>query len=159
MRSKDPLRGHATIGGMVTTSLPGHDENNCIDYPVNITLAALAPGHKLIVRGICIDIEDRLWLFYAWVPGISAPQGHESGVALNVEYGADVPPSDLDFVGSYSTDGGAASEGELGFSRPPRDARLIWFDFFAADDPEGDHKVNRLTLDLATGEAHVDDAS
>jgi hypothetical protein len=49
-------------------------------------------GERLIAAGAR---EDRLWLCYAWVPGITAPTGEESGVCLNVKYGADVLPGDL----------------------------------------------------------------
>jgi hypothetical protein len=43
----------------------------------------VADGHRLIVRGICLDIEDRLWLFYEWAPGLTEPMGEESGIALS----------------------------------------------------------------------------
>jgi hypothetical protein len=38
--------------------------------------------------------------------------GEDSGIWLNVEYGADVLPTDLNEAGSYQADGGEFSEGE-----------------------------------------------
>jgi hypothetical protein len=142
----------AIIRTVTRLPLPGHDPLSGADYLIGLGIDGLADGRRLIVHGICLDIEDRLWLSYAWAPGITAPMGEESGVALNVEYGADVLPADLSCAGSYSTDGGASSEGEIGYARPPHDARHVWFDFSAADDPEGEHRVTRLTVDLITGQ-------
>ena len=41
----------------------------------------------------------RLWLICTWVPGLPEPMDGEFGVALNVEYGADVRPASLDCRG------------------------------------------------------------
>ena len=78
--------------------------------------------------------------------------GEEPGVCLNVKYGADVLSGDLNCVGSYATDGGTSFVGEIGYARPPVEAPYVWFDFSATDDPEGEHRVTRLTVDLATGQ-------
>jgi hypothetical protein len=45
------------------------------------------------VRGICLDGNAWLWFMYTWVPGLTEPMDGASGVALNVEAGADVPPA------------------------------------------------------------------
>ena len=140
---------------MTRLPLLGHDPRDCTDHPVGLDVGELAPGHRLIVRGICLKY-DRLWLYYAWVPGITGSQGEESGVWLTVEYGADVLPDDLNYAGSYDTDGGASSEGEIGYSRPPGEARCVWFDFFATDDDECEHRVARLTIELATVHVQTD---
>src|SRR6266568_8829357 len=68
--------------------LPGHDPLRCTDYPAGVEIGGLAPERRLIVRGICLDENGRLWLMYTWVPGLTEPMNGESGVALNVEYGA-----------------------------------------------------------------------
>jgi hypothetical protein len=68
---------------------------------------------------------------------------------LPVEYGADVPAS-TNYTGSYDTRGGVSSEGEIGYDQPPQQARRLWFDFFATSDDE--HRVLRVTVDLATGQ-------
>lgn len=138
-------------GGVTRTPLPGHDPLGCTDYLAGIEIAGLAPTRRLRVRGICLDVEDRLWLMYTWLPGLTAPMGEDSGVELNVEYGADVLPASLDYTGSYGTEGGPSSDGEIGFDRPPGEARRVWFDFSATGDPEGELEVTRLTFDLATG--------
>jgi hypothetical protein len=62
---------------------------------------------------LCLDRPRRLWLHYAWVPGITRAHGEDSGVWLNVEYGADAPAS-TNYEGSYDTSGGPRSEGEIG---------------------------------------------
>jgi hypothetical protein len=45
------------------------------------------------MRGLCLDRSRRLWLHYAWVPGITKAQGEDSGAWLNLRYGADVSAS------------------------------------------------------------------
>lgn len=128
--------------------MPGHDPRECTDYRADLDIGELAPGHRLIMRGICLG-SGRLWLHYARVPGITQAQGEDSGVWLNVEYGADVPAS-TDYEGSYDTSGGLSSEGEIGYERPPAQARRVWFDFSATSDDE--HRVVRVMVDLATGQ-------
>jgi hypothetical protein len=134
---------------------PGHDPDTsgCSDYPVGADIGELAPGHRLLVRGVCLD-RGRLWLYYAWTPGLTEPMGEDSGVWLNVEYDADVLPRDLSYVGSYGTDGGEFSEGEISYDRPPECARRVWFDFYATTDDA--HRVCRVTIDLATRRAQVE---
>ena len=135
---------------------PGHDPDTsgCTDYPVAADIGELAPGHRLLVRGVCVDINERLWLYYAWTPGLTEPMGEDSGVWLAVEYGADVLPQDLDYVGSYGTDGGESSEGEISYARPPASARRVWFDFYTTTDE--DHGACRVTIDLATRRVQVE---
>lgn len=137
------------------SQLPGHDPLACTDYLIGVELGGLADGRALIVRGICLDQNGRLWFMYTWVPGLTEPMDGESGTALNVEYGADVLPASLDYAGSYACDGGASSDGEIGYMRPPDRARHVWFDFSASDDPECDHLVARLTVDLVTRQVTV----
>ena len=143
---------------MTRPPLPGHDPLDCTDYLANVEIDGLAPGRRLLVRGICLDIEDRLWLMYAWRPGLTESMGEDSGVSLNVEYDADVRPRSLDYVGSYSTDGGPSSDGEIGYERAPEQARRVWFDFAASDDPAAEHEVTRVTFDLPTGQVAVEKA-
>lgn len=100
------------------------------------------------MRGLCLDRSRRLWLHYAWIPGITQAQGEDSGVWLNVEYGVDVPAS-TNYEGSYDTSGGLSSEGEIGYGNLPPQARHVCFDFFTTSDDE--HRVILVTVDLATG--------
>ena len=128
--------------------LPGHDPGECTDYPVGLDVGELAPGHRLTMRGLCLDRSRRLWLHYAWVPGITEAQGEASGVWLNVRYGTDVSAS-TNYEGSYDTSDGLSSEGEIGYENLPPQARHVWFDFFTTSDD--DHRVIRVTVDLVTG--------
>ena len=91
---------------MTNVPWPGHDltTSGCTDYMVGADIGELAPGHRLLVRGVCVDGE-RLWLYYAWTPGLTEPMGEDSGIWLTVEYGADVLPKDLSCAGSYGTAG------------------------------------------------------
>jgi len=98
--------------------LPGHDPRECTDHLAGLDIGELAPGHRLTMRGLCLDRSRRLWLNYAWVPGITQAQGEDSGIWLNVEYGADVPAS-TNYEGSYDTSGGPRSEGD----HQPRETR------------------------------------
>lgn len=50
--------------------LPDHDPHECTDYRFDLVIGELAPGHRLIMRGICPNRFDRPWLAYGWVPGI-----------------------------------------------------------------------------------------
>lgn len=128
---------------------PGHDPgtSGCSDYPVGVDIGELAPGHRLVVRGVCLD-GGRLSLYYAWTPGLTEAMGEDSGVWLAVDYGADVLPRDRSAVGSYGTDGGEFSEGDISYARPPASARRVWFDFYATADD--DHRACRVTIELAT---------
>ena len=139
------------------TYLPwvGHDPalSACTDYVVEADIGELSPGHRLTVGGVCLDRDgDRL--FYAWTPGPTELMGEDSGVWLTVEHGADVPAADSSSTGSYSTDGGEFSDGEIGYALPPASARQLWFDFYAAADD--DHRACRLTIDLAARQAQVE---
>jgi hypothetical protein len=140
---------------MTNVPWPGHDlaTSGCTDYVVGEDLGELAPGHRLVVRGVCLD-GARLWLYYAWMPGLTESMGEDSGVCLTVEYGADVLPEDLGAAGSYDTSGGEFSEGEIGYARPPASARRVWFDFYATTDE--DHRARRLTIDLATRRVQIE---
>jgi hypothetical protein len=134
---------------------PGHDleTSGCTDYVIGTDLGELAPGRRLVVRGVCLD-GGELWLYYAWTPGLNDLMGLDSGVWLNVDYDADVLPEDLSSVGSYDTSGGEFSEGEISYARPPASARRVWFDFYATTDDE--HRACRLTIDLATRRVQVE---
>ena len=140
---------------MTKVPWPGHDlaTSGCTDYVVGVDIGELAPGHRLVVRGVCLDGE-RLWVYYAWTPGLTENMGEDSGIWLNVEYDADVLPEDLAYVGAYSTCGGEFSEGEIGYARPPVSARHVWFDFYATTDD--DHRACRVTIDLATRRVQVE---
>jgi hypothetical protein len=140
---------------MANVPWPGHDEatGRCTDYIVGADIGELAPGRKLLVRGVCLD-GDRLWLYYAWTPGLTELMGEDSGVWLNAEYGADVMSEDFASDGSYSTGGGEFSEGEISYARPPASARRVWFDFYATTDD--DHRACRVTIDLVTRRVQVE---
>ena len=142
-------------GHLTNLPWPGHDKatRGCTDYVVATDLGELAPGHRLMVRGVCLD-GDRLWLYYAWTPGLIEPMGEDSGVWLNAEYGDDGMPEDLASDGSYSTGGGEFSEGEISYTPPPERARRVWFDFYSTTDD--DHRACRVTIDLATARVLVD---
>ncbi len=148
---------------MVNMPWPGHDlaTTGCTDYAVGADIGELAPGHRFIVRGVCLD-RERLWLYYAWTPGLTESMGGDSGVWFSVHYGADVAPDNLDYVGAYATSGGEFSEGEIGyFSRPPANAQRVWFDFYGTDGDflgatDDDHRACRVTIDLATKRVQVE---
>lgn len=133
---------------------PGHDPHasGCADYPVGADIGELAPGHRLVVRGVCVDGQ---WvsLYYAWTPGLTDLMGGDSGIWLAVDYGADIFPEDLSAIGSYGTDGGEFSDGEISYTRPPAGAKRVWFDFYATRDEE--HPACRLTIDLETRRVQV----
>jgi hypothetical protein len=132
-----------------------HSDLGCTDYVAGVDIGELAPGHRLVVRGVCVD-GPRLWFYYAWMPGLSRLMGEDSGLWLSVEYGADVLPDDLNCAGSYDTGGGDTSDGEICYASPPPHARRVWFDFCTTTD--GDHPVCRLTIDLVTGQIQVERA-
>jgi hypothetical protein len=139
---------------MTSAVLPGHHPGGCTDFVIGADLGELAPGHRLIVRAACLRMNDRLWLHYAWTPGLTEPMV-DSDFWQKVEYGIDLRPADLDYVGGGDFDGGEVSEGEIGYLLPPADARCVWFDVFTTADKA--HRSCRLTIDLATGQAHLDD--
>lgn len=115
------------------------------------------PGHSLIVRGICLDdVNNRLWLMYSWVQGLTEPMDGESGVALNVEFDADMIVEDGIAVGAYITDGGASSDGEIGYTRPRRQARYAGFDFSASDDPSGELRIARGDIRSDQGDVSIE---
>jgi hypothetical protein len=140
---------------VTTLLLPNHESlavhRHCTDYLANLDMGELAPGTRLIVHGVCLDSEQ-LWLYYAWTPGITSAMGEASGVWLTVEYHADVPPDDGSCAGAYDTSGSASSEGEIGYARPPQEARRVWFDFFATNDDRSEHRISRLRVDLRSGQ-------
>ena len=59
--------------------LPGHDPRECTDYMVGLDIGELAPGHRLTMRGLCLDRSRRLWLHYAWVPESLRPRARIPG--------------------------------------------------------------------------------
>src|SRR5258708_33095464 len=65
------------IANMTSAALPGHDPatSGCTDFVVGPDIGELAPGHRLVVRGGCLDIDGRLWLHYALTPGLSEAKG------------------------------------------------------------------------------------
>jgi hypothetical protein len=140
---------------------PGHESAvlRCTDYIADRDIGELSPRHRLLVRGVCVD-GPRLWFYYTWKPGLTESMGADSGVWLTVQYGADVPPANLDYVGFYDTSGGPASDGEICYASPPPSAQRIWFDFWTtSDESEVDPPAGRLTIELATAEIRLDRAS
>ena len=79
-----------------------------------------------------------------------------------MRYDADVPPSNCDYMGA---------EGGVQYQRPPLRARYAWFDFFRPNyewygrwdhggQPDSDYlrnRIARLSLDLKTGEAQIEE--
>ncbi len=133
----------------------GHDlaASACTDYVVAADIGELAPGHRLVARGVCQD-GRRLRLYYAWTPGLTEPMGEDSDASLTVGHGADVLPRDLPYAGAYDTGDGEFDHGETGYTRPPASAPHVWFDFYAVTDD--DHRACRLTIDLATRRVQVE---
>jgi hypothetical protein len=148
-RQARPVASSPSVADRHRTDVPwpGHDPHasGCTDYAAGADLGELAPGHRLLVRGACLD-GQWLSLYYAWTPGLTQPMGEESGVWLAVDYGADVSPTDLSAIGSYGIDGGEFSEGNIKYTRPPASAGRAWFDFYATSDDH--HRACRLTIDL-----------
>jgi hypothetical protein len=138
-----------------------------IRYSLELDVGEVALGHRLVVRGISLTAE-RLFFDYAFVPGVT--EAEQSDVFLNMFYDADVSPADWNYEDCWGPlEGGAFTEGDVHYTRPPLAARCAWFDFFRPDfvweehlgrrGPDADYlanRISRLTVDLRTGAAKVE---
>ncbi len=123
----------------------------------------LVRGHRVIARGICLH-GGRLVLQYELAPGITARMQRRGIPALlfSVAYGTDAGAgADADDeqpgLGAIAPgEGGATTHGSRSFPLPPHGARLAWFEFFAASDDRRDHPVSKMTVDLTTGQARLE---
>jgi len=114
-------------------------------------------GYHLIARSVSLT-ADELFFEYAFVPELTE-EGHEQ-VWLNMFYDADISPPDWNWVGA---------QGDVQYARPPLEARHAWFDLLPSDyewmehvdqrGPDSDYlrnRIARLTVDLKTGEARIE---
>ena len=114
-------------------------------------------GYRLIARSVSLTDED-LYFEFAFAPERTEEARKE--VWLNMFYDADISPPDWNYVGAGE---------EVQYARPPLAARDAWFDFFPPDfvwdehldarGPDSDYlrnRISRLTVDLNTGEAHIE---
>lgn len=53
-------------------------------------------------------------------------------------------------------EGGATTHGSRSFPLPAAGARLAWFEFFAAGDDSHEQPVSKMTVDLTTGRAQLE---
>jgi hypothetical protein len=142
-----------------------------IRYPVGLDVGDVVPGHRFIVRGICL-FHHQLTLHYAWVPGLTVDYA-DGSIFPNFSYIADVPPTSQDHMGSYApSEGGPYTEGKIQYTQPPTAARYVFFDFFSPEfdydvhfDRRGrpdreylENRVSRLTVELATGHAVIEES-
>jgi len=141
------------------TSLParGPDVPGCLDYSFDLDVGELACGHRVITRGICLH-GGALVLRYEFAPGVTAGEERRTGLLFDADYDAYVPTSyDGAMLGAMARlEGGATTAGSRSFPLPPPQARRVWFDFFAAGDDGNEHRVSRLTIDLASGQAWIE---
>ena len=77
---------------------------------------------------------------------------------FRVAYGTDVPVDDEESdLGAMATgECGATTHGSRSFPLPPDGARLAWFEFFAASDDSHEQPVSKMTVDLTTGQARLE---
>jgi hypothetical protein len=145
------------------TRLPprGPGVPGCLDLSLDLDVGELVRGHRVIVRGICLH-GGGLVLQYELAPGITARMQRRGVPALffGVAYGSDVPAEDEDQgseVGALAPgEGGATTHGSRSFPLPPDNARLAWFEFFAAAGDSYERPVSKMTVDLTTGQAQLE---
>jgi hypothetical protein len=126
-------------------------------YPLDLDVGEVALGYRLIARSVSLTDED-LYFEFAFAPERTEEARKE--VWLNMFYDADISPPDWNYVGVGE---------EVQYARPPLAARYAWFDFFPPDfvweehldarGPDSDYlrnRISRLTVDLNTGEAHIE---
>lgn len=124
---------------------------------MDLDIGEVALGHHLIIRSVSLT-DENLCFEYAFFPEL-AREAHEE-VWLNMSYDADISPPDWNYVGAG---------GDVQYARPPVEARHAWFDFFRPDydwmehpghrGPDSDYvrnRIARLTVDLVTGNAHIE---
>ena len=127
-----------------------------VSYSLDLDIGEVADGYHLIVRSISLTDENLLFE-YAFAPELTDEARTE--VWPNISYDADVSPPDWNR---------GWSEADV-YERPPREARHAWFDFFPPDfewdehegpgGPDSDYlrnRIARLTFDLKTGEARIE---
>jgi hypothetical protein len=101
---------------------------------------------------------------YEFTPGIRPEEDGDGSLLFGVEYHADIPIPANGFsdVGNLApAEGGLTTSGSRLFPLPPEGSRSIWFDFFLEEggddgDPTVMHRISRLKIDLATGQAFID---
>jgi hypothetical protein len=128
-----------------------------VRHSFDLDIGEVALGYHLIARSVSLT-DESLFFEYAFAPELTDDPSKE--VWLNMFYDADVSPPDWNWAGCGY---------EVECARPPREARKAWFDFFAPDyvwethldhrGPDGDYlrnRIARLTVDLRTGEAQIE---
>jgi hypothetical protein len=118
-----------------------------VTYPLGLDIGEVADGRHLIVRSIGLTGQSLLFDF-----GF-APEDASEGLWPSMEYGADVSPPGWN---------NACTEAEE-YERPVPQATCAWFDFYRCDyepivhtDSENrQNRISRLTFDLKTGQAQV----
>jgi hypothetical protein len=145
----------------VVTRLPprGPRVPACLDLSFDVDIGELVRGHRVIARGICLH-GGGLVLQYEIAPGITARMWRRGIPALlfSVAYGTDAGADDEESgMGAIAPgEGGATTHGSRSFPLPPDGARLAWFEFFAASDDRRDQPVSKMTVDLTTGQARLE---
>ena len=128
-----------------------------VTYSFDLDIGEVALGHHLIARGISLTGQN-LILEWAFVPEV-AEEDHAE-VWPNMSYDADVSPRGWNQ---------GVSDWDV-FERPVPEARYVWIDFFHPDfdwmghfdrrgQPDDDYlrnRIARLTVDLKTGEAQLE---
>jgi hypothetical protein len=129
-----------------------------VTYSLDLDIGEVALEYHLIARSVSLTAED-LFFEYAFVPELTE-EAHKQ-VWLNMDYDADISPPNWNWVGA---------EGDVQYARPPLEARHAWFDFFPPDFVWEEHlgrrgqpdshylrnRIARLTIDLRTGEAQIE---
>jgi hypothetical protein len=128
-----------------------------VTYSLGLDIGEVAPGYHLIARSVSLT-DENLFFEYAFAPELTEEARQDFG--LNMFYDADVSPPDWNYVGAGY---------DVQYARPPRKARKAWLDFFPSDyewmehldqrGPDSDYlrnRIARLTVDLKTGEAQIE---
>jgi hypothetical protein len=118
-----------------------------MDYPFDIDLGELVPGHRIVARGVRLD-GAALALHYEFVPGVveqEVPQG-PIPLLFDCRYDTDGPVEDggCDSGAMAPAEDGPSTHGYRVYPPPATISARIWFDLGTA---------GRLTLDLDSGQA------
>jgi hypothetical protein len=141
----------------VSTRIPAPAPETWVRYPLELDIGEVVLGHHLIVRSISLS-ATYLHVECAFLPELAEEAKGE--VWPNMSYDADIRPS-WDYVGAGW---------DFQYERPALKARHAWFDFFRPDyewighfdlhgQPDSDYlrnRISRLTFDLKTGEAQIE---
>jgi hypothetical protein len=128
-----------------------------VKFTLDLDIGEVALGYHLIARSISLT-DDNLLFEYGFQPERTEEDSQE--VWLNMFYDADISPPDWNYVGAGD---------DVQYARPPLEARQAWFDFFHPEyvweehldqrGPDSDYlrnRIARLTFDLKTGEARIE---